>query len=452
MKKLALIAVLAVTALASASAAAPAASAVELSRYNVVLAGSMTDNGFQAAGDANAVRTLIATAGGVVRLDLSRQIGVFIVDAPSATIVDALRSSGLVEEAAADEKWKGLPDGGPQAHSDVLESQQWSMQMIRTAQAHQIQAGSPSVEVAVIDSGVDANHVDLMANVDCVKGRDFMALAPEESLHTPGPCVDNQFHGTHVAGIIAAKANGVGVVGVAPNVKIVPIKVCDAPDGFCYVSATAAGITYAGDAKVEVANMSFFVDDDTYQASTEVKCNSDPQQRTFKKTIERALKYARSQGVTLVAAAGNSNLDLAAQPDGCSVVPAMSPGVIAVTALTASGQKASYSSYGVGYADVAAPGGASTGWCSNTGLNPGVLSTIPGAWGCISGTSMASPHAAGVAALIVSQFGKVGKDGDVEMSPGAVEDRLKDTAVDIGTAGYDKYFGYGRVDALNAVK
>ena len=198
--------------------------------------------------------------------------------------------------------------------------------------------------------------------------------------------------------------------------------------------------------------MSFFVDDDVYQESTEFKCDSDPQQRTFKKTIERAMKYARGKGVTLVAAAGNSNLDLAALEEGCDVVPATSPGVIAVTALTAAGTKASYSNYGTGFADVAAPGGASTGWCSNTGLNPGVLSTIPGGWGCISGTSMASPHAAGVAALIVSQFGKLGKNGDVEMSPGAVEDRLKATAADIGAPGYDQYYGYGRIDALNAVK
>ena len=204
MKKLTLLAAL---ALACVVSAAPAPSAVEMSRYNVVLAGSMTDAGFQAAGNVAAVRTLIATAGGLVALDLSKQIGVLVVDSPNGAIVDALRSSGLVEEAAADEKWKGVPDGGPQPHSDVLESQQWSMQMIRTGLAHAIQGGAPSVEVAVIDSGVDANHVDLMGHVDCAKGRDFMALAPAESIHTPGPCVDNQFHGTHVAGIIAAQAN-----------------------------------------------------------------------------------------------------------------------------------------------------------------------------------------------------------------------------------------------------
>jgi subtilisin family serine protease len=448
MKRLAFIAVLALVGLVSASAAP---GAVEMSRYNVVLAGSMTESGFQAAGDISTVRTLIATAGGVVAIDLSKQIGVFVVDSPNAAIVDLLRSSGLVEEAAADQKWKGLPDGGPQAHSEMLESQQWSMQMIRTGLAHSIQAGAPSVEVAVIDSGVDANHVDLMANVNCAKGRDFIALGPQGSLGTPGPCVDNLFHGTHVAGIIAAKANTVGVVGVAPNVTIVPIKVCDTPEGYCYASATAAGITYAGDAKVEVANMSFFVDDDALQASTEVKCDSDPEQRAFKKANERALKYARSRGVTLVAAAGNSNRDLAALDRGCAVVPAMSPGVIAVTAVTATGQKASYSSYGSGYADVAAPGGAANGACQQGVLNAGVLSTIPGAWGCFAGTSMASPHAAGVAALIVSQFGKV-RDGDVVMSPDAVEDRLKETAVDIGAKGYDEYFGHGLVDALNAVR
>jgi subtilisin family serine protease len=458
------IAAIALTALAfgGIQAAGAGTNGTSLQRYNVVLSGTMTEDGFAAAGNVAAVKALISTAGGAVTFDLSRQIGVFVVEAANPAIVDALRTSPLVDEAAADYRWKALPSqadgiaGAAQvdgtadrsAHGDALEALQWSMQQIRAPEAHMLEFGAPAVEVGILDSGVDGNHVDLRDNVDCAKGRDFIPLGPTGSVGSPLPCVDNQFHGTHVAGIVAAKANGVGVVGVAPNVTIVPVKVCDA-EGYCYSSATAAGITYAGDARLEVVNMSFFVDDDEHQASTEVKCDSDPAQRAFKKANERALKYARSKGVTLVAALGNSERDLAKEPKGCAVVPAMSPGVIGVVALGPESELAGYSSFGEGWADVAAPGGNGiTGDCTTT-----VLSSIPlgSGYGCFQGTSMASPHATGVAALIVSRFGKV-DNGDVVMSPDAVQDILQKTAIDIGASGYDKCFGYGRVDALRAVK
>jgi subtilisin family serine protease len=121
--------------------------------------------------------------------------------------------------------------------------------------------------------------------------------------------------------------------------------------------------------------------------------------------------------------------------------------VIGVSALGPNRELASYSNFGVGKNDVAAPGGnGTTGDCTTT-----VLSTIPGAYGCFQGTSMASPHATGVAALIVSQFGTLGSDGDVKMSPQAVESRLQQSAIDQGVIGYDPCFGNGRIDALRAV-
>ena len=236
---------------------------------------------------------------------------------------------------------------------------------------------------------------------------------------------------------------------------LVPVKVCDS-SGYCYADAVVDGITYAGDAKLDVINMSFFVDDNEFQESTEFKCTSDPAMRTFRRAVERAVQYARSQGVTPVAALGNSDQDLAHPVDAdgkpisneCEVVPAETQGVIGVTSLGPESEKASYSNYGTGQADVAAPGGnGETGDCATT-----ILSTIPGqAYLCIQGTSMAAPHAAGVAALIVSQYGTVGEDGDVEMSPTEVESYLQGTTVDIGLPGYDECFGNGRIDALRAV-
>lgn len=190
--------------------------------------------------------------------------------------------------------------------------------------------------------------------------------------------------------------------------------------------------------------------------AAEFKCMSDPTQRTFRRAVERAIQYARGQGVTPVAALGNSDQDLAhpvgedGQPisNECEVVPAETQGVIGTGALGARSEKARYSNYGTGATDVVAPGGnGTTGDCTTT-----VLSTIPGGgYGCFQGTSMASPHTAGVAALIVSQYGRLGSDGDVKLSPTTVESILQSTAVDIGLPGYDECFGNGRIDAARAV-
>jgi subtilisin family serine protease len=199
--------------------------------------------------------------------------------------------------------------------------------------------------------------------------------------------------------------------------------------------------------------MSFFVDDDSFLASTELKCNTDPAQEALRKSVERAIQYARNQGVTPVAALGNSDTDLSSPPppngNQCDVVPAETPGVIGTMALGPKSEKAGYSSWGSGATDVAAPGGnGTTGDCTTT-----VLSTFPGdAYGCIQGTSMAAPHTTGVAALIVSRFGKTGSDGHVTLSPSSVESRLQSSAVDIGKTGYDACFGSGRIDALRAVR
>jgi subtilisin family serine protease len=428
-------------------------------RYLVTLAGTPSTSGFTLDGTMAAVRTLVAAAGGTVVSDLSRQIGVIVVEADTASFMSTLQASPLVDSVGQDFGVKVYADA-PDTTADPGEPLQWDMQQIRTEEAHAVQAGIPAVDVGVLDSGIDGRHVDFQKNgtfnVDCARGRNSLAaLPPGVAVGTPDPCTDNQFHGTHVAGTIGARANGLGIVGVAPNVTMVPVKVCDA-SGMCYASPVVDGITYAGDQKFDVINMSFFVDDNSFQESTEFKCSSDPTQRTFRQAVERAISYARNQGVTPVAALGNSDQDLAHPVDDqgqpisneCEVVPAETQGVVGIVSLGRDSEKAGYSNYGSGMADVSAPGGnGTTGDCTTT-----ILSTFPGnAYGCIQGTSMASPHAAGVAALIVSQYGRLGSDGDVKMSPQAVEDYLQGTAVDIGLPGYDECFGNGRIDALRAV-
>ncbi len=458
------------------------AQADETKRYNVILSGEATEDGFDARGldGLDAVRSLISSAGGTVAIDLSDQIGVLVVEADNPDIVETLGSSDAVEGVAEDLKVKSLPDSAdvveaPAAEAedgDPMESMQWSMKQIRAPKAQKIQDGKRLVEVGVLDSGIDGEHADFQnngleggnTNVDCEKGRNFVPLGADgvggPGLGTEDPCVDNQFHGTHVSGIVAAQANGFGVVGVAPDVTVVPVKVCDS-QGFCYASATAAGITYAGDAGLDVMNMSFFVDDDGFGESTEFKCNSEPDQRVFRQMNERAIQYARGQGVLPVAALGNSDQDLnnpvgsngdPIDNDDCEVIPAETRGVVGTASLGRESEKAGYSNYGNGPNDVSAPGGnGSTGDCETT-----VLSTLPGnTHGCIQGTSMASPHAAGVAALIVSEHGKVfGKGGnrDIRMGKNKIFDYMKKTTIDIGKKGYDTCFGHGRVDALRAVK
>ncbi|MBA3364802.1 MAG: S8 family serine peptidase [Actinobacteria bacterium] len=495
----------------------------EATRYLVVLSGTATDSGFALSGTRDAALALVASSGGTVVSDLSRQTGVLIVDSPNPLFDEVVRSSPLVSEAGEDYRWKayasnaelasataaGPPDGKcpsppdptdadcqqPPAVQDPFEAAQWDMQqicVIRTTEyqycgtgAHSVQKGKADVEVGILDSGFDGRHPDLSPNADCARGRNsvnaMVGLPGEEQpgygtpgnpgVGTPDPCTDNQFHGTHVAGTVAADDNGVGMVGVAPGVTIIPVKVCDAT-GYCYASAAVDGITYSGDMKFEVINMSFFVDDNEFQQSTEFKCSSDPVQRTFRHAVERAIVYARSQGVTPVAALGNSDQDLAHPVDDsgqpisneCEVVPAETQGVIGTMSLGRLSEKARYSNYGSGMTDIAAPGGnGTTGDCRRT-----ILSTLPGGlYGCIQGTSMASPHAAGVAALIVSQFGKVvaeknldydndpttppRRDLDVVLPPQTVEAYLQASAVDIGLPGYDECFGPGRAHALRAV-
>jgi subtilisin family serine protease len=429
-------------------------------RYLVALAGSQAaDGSFDLTGTRAAVKTLVASAGGSIVANMSKQIGVLVVRSDNPAFAEVLSASSLVTSVGNDFGIKMYAADAPDPSADPLESQQWDMQQIRTEQAHAKQAGVRAVDVGVLDSGIDGRHPDFtkhgVSNVDCARGRDSLAvLPPGVAVGTPDPCIDNQFHGTHVAGTIGARANGLGIVGVAPNVTLVPVKVCDST-GYCYASPVVDGITYAGDQKFDVINMSFFVDDNEFQESTEFKCSSDPVQRTFRHAVERAMSYARSQGVTPVAALGNSDTDLAHPQEEqgvtneCEVVPAETQGVIGTAALGRNSEKARYSNYGTGATDVAAPGGNGfTGDCNRT-----VLSTIPGGgYVCIQGTSMASPHAAGVAALIVSQFGRLGADGDVKMPPQKVEDYMQSSTIDIGLRGYDECFGNGRIDALRAVR
>ncbi len=284
------------------------------------------------------------------------------------------------------------------AGTDPYRSQQWDFTKVRVADAWQRSTGA-GVTVAVIDTGVDASHPDLAGQV--LPGADFVT-------DTQGVSTDPNGHGTHVAGTIAAlTGNGVGVSAVAPAAKILPVRVLGA-DGSGWTSDIASGIVYAADHGANVINMSLG------------GSGKDS-------AMSNAIAYARSKGVTVVAAAGNS------RASGSPVsYPGADEGVIAVAATDSADKVASYSNQG-SYVDVAAPGSS-------------ILSTVPvasGSYAIYNGTSMASPHVAAVAALV--------KAYNPALTPDGVEKALESSAVDLGTAGKDNDYGYGRIDAVAAL-
>ena len=295
---------------------------------------------------------------------------------------------------------------------------QWALQRISSASAWDITTGSSSIIVAVIDTGIDTSHPDRPQNL--MLGADYIVDSSGNTLVSGDP----QGHGTHVAGIIAARMNnGTGVTGIAPGVTLMAIRVLDA-SGSGDTFTTAKGITYAVDHGAKVINLSLSGD-------------------TSDSAEEAAVNYAYSKGAMLVAAAGNCY-----QGGGdCNYLnnPVMYPAaldhVVAVAATTYNDKQAYYSETGP-YIDLAAPGGAQ----STAPTDPRsdlILSTCSGATYCNkAGTSMASPYVAGVAALVWSV--------NPSLSPDQVETILRQSAVDLGTAGRDDVFGYGRVNAYQA--
>jgi len=378
----------------------------------------------------------------------------------------------------------------PATDSDNLSGLQWDMVQIHTPEAHAITGGSPSVVVGDIDTGLDYTHPDLAANVDYADSASCITGVPNTS---PSAWNDDNGHGTHTAGTIAAASNGIGIVGVAPNVKIAAIKAGNA-SGFFFPEAVVCAFVWAGSHHINVTNNSYFADPWLFN------CRNDATQRAIWNAERRAIRYAESGGTLVVAAEGNEADDLshptqdATSPDDtnpvlrqihndCAVVPVEVPGVVGVTADGNNVFKSFYSSYGINTADVMAPGGDSILQRTAAAPNGRVLSTYPaalfancarkvvdvsGATYCyLQGTSMASPHVAGLAALVESHFPGITSD--------ATAARLGFTADDVdcpsdlsiyaffpsvdngapqtctGDAAFNSFAGQGQVNALRAL-
>ena len=457
----------------------------------------------QYAVPGSALRT-VSVAGGTLVASYS-QIGVAIARSDNAAFAANLKATRGVQDVVATAAYAVSLDDAlsavdtadadapvpqaptPAAGSDSLSGLQWDMDQMHVPEARAINGGSSSVTVGVIDTGIDYTHPDLAPNIDSSKSANCVSGVPVQGSVAAN---DDNGHGTHTAGTIAAAKNGIGIVGVAPNVKLAAIKAGNAA-GFFFPEAVVCAFMWAATHNIQVTNNSYFADPWLFN------CRNDPTQRAIWEAERRAIAYAMRNGTVVVAAAGNEADDLThptqdvTSPDNttpvtrsisnaCAVVPVEIPGVIGVTANGNLQLKAFYSSYGIGSIEVVAPGGDSRLQLTAAAPNGRVLSTWPAALPCtrkvvdpsgavycyLQGTSMAAPHVAGVAALIASMG---------VTAPAAVAARLVNTADPIacppdlsiyaffpslsngapqqcvGGIGYNGFNGKGQVNALTAV-
>ncbi|MFD1320740.1 S8 family serine peptidase [Micromonospora sonneratiae] len=441
--------------------------------------------------------------------------------------------------AAAKAKANKPNQGNKKAGMDPLDDKLWGLEMMRVDKARSKEAGDRRVTVGILDTGLDASNPDLAPNFSWSLSRNFAPDIPEiDGPCEVASCLDpigtdDDGHGTHVAGTIGAAANGTGVSGVAPNVTLVGLK-GGQDSGYFFLDPVVNALVHAADVGIDVVNMSFYVDPWAYNCLNNPADSAEEQasQRATIRAMHRALDYAHYRGVTLVGALGNNNEDLGAprtdtsspnyggtprprpiDNSSCWDLPIEGPHVIGVSSLGPSGKKSDFSNYGTEQISVAAPGG----WFRDGFGTPSfrtdanmILSSYPkkilqaegsvdadgnivagyeesvfkdctasgecGYYTYLQGTSMAAPHASGVAALIVSKFGKrdFGRGG-LTLDPNKVENHLYRTAAEhacptprlqqyrnegrdetydaycAGGENFNGFYGYGIVDAYAAV-
>ncbi|MCA0337933.1 MAG: S8 family serine peptidase [Actinobacteria bacterium] len=555
---------------ASTATAAPAAASADSTTGFIVLA--------EKGASAQALADRLSAAGGTVR-SVNTAIGMVSVSTTSGAFADQARAMAGVAGVAADRSigttgvtrakgpdpvekehvfQKSRANGSadlpapPEGH-DPLDGLLWGAEMVNAFEAHMTSGVTgDKVRVGILDTGVDGKHIDLRDNFNADLSRNFTTDMPdidgpcEEADCTDAADVDDDGHGTHVAGTIAASLNGVGLSGIAPTAEIVNIR-GGQDSGYFFLAPVVDALTYAGDSGLDVVNMSFYVDPWLYNCLGGAPEDSEAaaaEQGTIIEAMTRALDYANSKGVTLVGALGNNHEDLAKPrtdysspdyPDGaayprtidnktCFDLPVEGPHVIGVSALGPSERKADYSNYTTdptsGEIEVSAPGGwyrdglgtdsyrtngnlilstaplhvlqatgevDKNGNITKAGRDAGVMKACTngkhqqrtaecGYYQWLQGTSMAAPHASGVAALAVAAHGSGSSAATFGLVPATTRSILMGTARDhacpeggvmdytnvgrnaeftatcVGTPEFNGFYGAGIVDAMGVVQ
>ena len=344
---------------------------------------------------------------------------------------------------------------------------QWAPAAIQAPEAWNAGYTGRGVRVAILDGAIYTSHVDLAGNVDVARSRSYFTGVPFNS------DLGTFWHGTHVAGIVAARDNGIGTIGIAPNATLIGMKVLHNGTGpFAGIISAivdAATSIEDGGAGADIINMSL-------GAQIEVTNENRQDVKALKKAIDLSTEYAYKRGVTVIVSAGNdgNNFDTSKE---LLKLPAENAHVLAVSATGPHGwalgksdfaRPAYYTDYGKSLVEVAAPGGTFGLWvvdrydglCTKVGPFAtltrfcedfdAVMSTVRGGTASISsynwaqGTSMAAPTVTGVVALMMEAHGK--------LNPSQVKTKLRQSSTDLGQPGNDIYYGHGWVNAYRAVR
>lgn len=409
----------------------------------------------------------IEAAGGQLRHSM-KQVGLAVFDADNPGFQTSVASMNNVYAAPLDLSQQMIDPVAGDAVSlqaveppfssddDAFFDLQWGHVAVQAQDTWAKGYRGAGVRVAVLDSGIDAEHVDIAPNLNLALSSSFVR---NEDVNVR----DGFFfsHGTHVAGTIGAADNGVGIIGVAPEVELVAVKVVSEYTGRGSFGDIFAGMVYAADIGADIINMSV-------GGALPRSCGHGPGSRADDCQAlivagNRVANYVRQQGSLVITAAGNDAINFNSDRDLVHI-PGGLPGVVTIAATAPQGWALDpynanldiptyYTNYGSSGVTFAAPGGtveyAGSEYCEVAGKEniciafDLVYSATSDGWMWAQGTSMAAPHAAGVAALIVGANG-----GD--MKPAAIVKAMRDGADDLGKPGKDDYFGLGRVNAYNS--
>jgi subtilisin family serine protease len=380
---------------------------------------------------------MVQKAGGKL-VKLLPQVGMAIAEFDNESQARGFETNNL--EIVPDVVLNWLPPNEKIQASNIGEDEtyypyQWHLPVIGADKAWDAGVTGAGVRVAVLDTGIWYYHPDLIPNMDHASSISFVPYEPDY--------LDGDGHGTHVAGIIAAVDNDWGSIGVAPDATIFAVKVLDNTGSGAY-SWIAAGVVHAVLEQADIINMSL----GGYLLKSGYEPNYTARDAAIlKNMMKKVINWASSEGTLVVVSAGNEAVDLN-KIGNIIAIPAETGDCLTISATGPIGlqnfdRMAHYTNYGNGAIDLAAPGGD---WM----LNPNgywyldmVFSTTVGGWMWAAGTSMSAPNVSGVAALVISRYGR--------MPVGNLKNHLGQTADDLGKPGNDEFYGKGRINAYKAV-